>query len=204
MKNLITVAALAALAGTAYGQVFNEIGDATDTPPGQSVTNGTMTIVGNDGGNEADVYGFSWGGGSLTMDTFGSTFDTQLHLFDIAGNGIGENDDSSNGGSGLESQISLNLAAGSYLIGITSFNNDAQDAAGLDIFGFTNTFNDDAGNFIQGPESNGHGVLAQWDAQGFGSGDYVIHFSSPVNAVPAPGAMALLGLGGLAAIRRRR
>lgn len=204
MKNVLAIAALVAVAGAANAQVYNEMGDATDTPPGQSVTNGTTSIVGTNLGNDADVYGFSWGGGSLTMDTFGGggAFDTQLHLFDIAGNGIGENDDSGNGGSGLESQISLNLAAGSYLIGITSFNNDAVDAGNLPVFGFTNTFNDDLGNFIQGPEGNG--PLAGWDLGGGGSGAYVITFSSAVNAVPAPGALALFGLGGIAAIRRRR
>ncbi|MDQ7012603.1 MAG: DVUA0089 family protein [Planctomycetota bacterium] len=205
MKNVLAIAALVAVAGSANAQVFNEIGDATDTPPGQSVTNGTTSIMGTNMGADADVYGFSWGGGSLTIDSFGGAdgFDTQLHLFDGNGNGIGENDDSSNGGTGLESQISLNLAAGIYLIGITEFNNDAQDAGGNDIFGFTNTYLDDLGNFIQGLE--GGGALAQWDGSSFGSGGrYVINFSSPVNAVPAPGAMALLGLGGIAAIRRRR
>ncbi len=199
----IALTAFMFLAGTAANaQVFMEIGDATDTPPGQSVDNGTTSIIGFNAGNDADVYGFSWSGGILTIDSFGSTFDTQLHLFDIAGNGIGENDDSSNGGGGLESQISLDLAAGVYLIGMTAFNNDAQDAGGNDIFGFTNTYFDLLGNFIQGLE--GGGALAQWDNMAGATGDYVIHFSSAVNAVPAPGALALLGLGGLVATRRRR
>ncbi len=202
MKNVLAIAALVAVAGSANAQVYNEVGDATDTPPGQSVTNGTTSILGFTDGVDSDVYGFSWGGGILTIDTFGTAYDTQLHLFDIAGNGIGENDDSVNG-AGLDSQISLDLGAGIYLIGITEFNNDAQDVGGNDIFGFTNTYTDLLGNLIQGLE--GGGALAQWDGAIFGGGgDYVINFSSAVNAVPAPGALALLGLGGIAAIRRRR
>lgn len=200
MKNVFAIAALVAAAGSvANGQIFNEIGDATDVLPGQSVTNGTLQIVGFNGGGDNDVFAFSWSGGDLVIDSRDAGFDTQLHLFDYSGNGIGENDDSV--AYGLNSEIALTLAAGNYLIGITSFNNDAIDGAALPIFGFTNTFSDNNGNFIQGPEGNG--TLAAWDGLSDG-GDYNIYFSSAVNAIPAPGAMALLGLGGIAAIRRRR
>ena len=200
MKNVLAIAALVAAAGTvANGQIFNEIGDATDVLPGQSVTNGTLQIVGFNGGGDNDVFAFNWSGGDLVIDARDAGFDTQLHLFDYSGNGIGENDDSVN--YGLNSEIALTLAAGNYLIGITSFNNDALDGAALPIFGFTNTFSANNGNFIQGPEGNG--TLAAWDGLSDG-GDYNIYFSSAVNAIPAPGAMALLGLGGIAAIRRRR
>lgn len=204
MKNVLAIAAVVAAAGAvANGQVYMESGDATDMTPGQSVSTFTTQIQGlTSDVSDADVYGFSWSGGVLTIDTFGTAYDTQLHLFDIAGNGIGENDDSVNG-AGLDSQISLDLPAGSYMIGITGFNQDALDGSGLDVFGFTNTFSDLAGNFIQGPEGNG--PLGGWDSNNSNySGDYVINFSARVSAVPAPGAMALLGLGGIAAIRRRR
>lgn len=200
MKNVLAIAALVAAAGTvANGQIFNEIGDATDVLPGQSVTNGTLQIVGFNGGGDNDVFAFNWSGGDLVIDSRDAGFDTQLHLFDYSGNGIGENDDSV--AYGLNSEIALTLAAGNYLIGITEFNFDAIDAAALPIFGFTNTFSDNNGNLIQGPEGNG--TLAGWDGLSDG-GDYNIYFSSAVNAIPAPGAMALLGLGGIAAIRRRR
>ena len=72
-----------------------ESGDATDLLPGQSVADGTTSISGSlgAGGDITDLYAFTWVGGILTIDTIGSAFDTQLHLFDGAGFGIGENDD---------------------------------------------------------------------------------------------------------------
>ena len=204
MKTILSNAALAATAGSASAAVFNEIGDATDLQPGQNVANGTTSIAGlNDGGEDVDLYAFAWGGGALVIDTVGSSWDTQLHLFDFAGNGIGENDDSA--GSSPQSEIALDLVAGFYLVAITEFNNDAVDAGGLPIFGFTNTFSADNGNFIQGLEGNG--PLAGWDLGFFGTpvgGDYVINFSSAVDAIPAPGTAGLIGLAGLAAVRRRR
>jgi len=199
-----SIAAIAIIAGasSASASVYMEMGDATDVLPGQNVANGTTSIAGlNDGGGDPDVYAFAWSGGPLVIDAGGSSFDTQLHLFDFAGNGIAENDDSGN--FGLQSEIALNLSAGNYLIGITGFNNDALDGGGNPVFGFNNTFNDDNGNFIQGPEGNG--PLAGWDdANSAGGGDYSINFSSAVNAIPAPGAAALIGVAGLAATRRRR
>ena len=90
-----------------------------------------------------------------------------------------------------------------YLLGITEFNNDAVDANNLPVFGFNNTFNDLNGNFIQGPEGNG--PLAGWDGGGGdGPGDYQINFSAPVNVPEPASAIALLGLGAVAAVRRRR
>lgn len=200
MKKTSMLLAVLLAGSAASAQTYSESGDATDTPPGQSVTDGTVRIEGNDHGDDADVYAFNWSGGILTIDTAGTGHDTQLHLFNFDGSGIGENDDSV--AYGLQSEISLDLAAGNYLIGITEFNKDAIGANGIAMFGFTNTYNDLNGNFIQGLE--GGDFLASWDT-GFGSGgDYGINFSAPVNAIPAPGAIALLGLGGLAATRRRR
>ena len=204
MSKLICTAAVfgLAMAGAANATIFNEVGDATDLQPGQNVANGTTGISGLvDGGLDVDLYAFAWGGGALVIDSVGATWDTQLHLFDFAGNGIGENDDSV--ASSPQSEIALNLAAGFYLIGISAFNNDAIDAAALPVFGFSNTFSDDNGNFIQGPEGNG--PLAGWDGANFNEGgDYRINFSVPVDAIPTPGAAGLLGLAGLAAVRRRR
>lgn len=202
MKKILSIGAIVAIAGAADASVFNEIGDATDLQPGQDVVNGTTSISGlTVSTSDVDLYAFAWGGGSLVIDSAGSSFDTQLHLFDFAGNGIAENDDSA--AFSPQSEIALNLAAGNYLIGMTDFNNDAVDGAALPVFGFTNTFNDDNGNFIQGPEGNG--PLAGWDSSGFNTGGtYSINFSAAVDRVPAPGAAGLLALGGLIAARRRR
>jgi hypothetical protein len=154
-------------------------------------------------GTDVDLFRYNWGGGVLTLNTFSppNLVDPQLHLFDGTGVGIGENDDAA----GLQSEISLNLAAGAYLIGISSFNNDALDAVNGSVFGFTNTFDDLNGNFIQGPEP-GAGLLAGWDNETSASpGSYVISFSSPTVTVPEPSLTALLSLGlVVTAFARRR
>ncbi len=53
-------------------------------------------------------------GSSLTFDTFGSSFDTQLAIFSFGGDLIQEND---NAGEGLQSQVSIpeGLDAGTYI-----------------------------------------------------------------------------------------
>ena len=193
-----TGVALALIAcSTSSAQVFNEVGDATDLLPGQLVTVGTTQIVGTVDAGDPDLYAFDWTGGELVIDTLGSDFDTQLHLFDGAGFGIGENDDAV----GLLSELAFDLDAGNYFIGITGFNNDALDENGNPIFGFNNTFNDLNGNFIQGPEGNG--ALAAWDGGG-GAGSYNINFSAPVGVPEPTSAFVLLGALGSAMIRRRR
>ncbi len=194
---------------SAHAITYFEAGDTGDLAGTAQAIGAADDISGGltAGSDDVDLYSFIWGGGVLSIDTDGSSFDTQLHLFDALGNGIAENDDGS--GLGLLSAISLDLAAGTYLLGITDFNNDAVDAGGNPIFGFSNTFDDLAGNFIQGPEGNG--PLAGWDGGNFGgSGEYVINFSATTSAPPTgvaePGTLLMLGAGllGFAATRRRK
>ena len=187
---------------TANAQIVNEIGDAPGLLPGQAVGPSTTQIIGDNLDGTEDLFSFIWGGGDLTIDTFGSDFDTQLHLFDGAGAGIGENDDS--GFIGVQSEIALNLAAGSYFIGLTGFNNDALDSSGADIFGFTNTFDDLNGNTIQGPEDSPAGVLAGWSGGG-DTGNYNINFSSAVSvSVPEPSSTIVCGMFASCVLLRRR
>ena len=89
----------------------------------------------------------------------------------------------------------IELAAGSYWIGITPFNGFAA--------------NGQTGVAIS---STGDGVAAQANpAGGFGFGpyqmteaNYAYSLEGDLGAVPAPGALALLGLAGIASRRRRK
>ncbi|TVQ62102.1 MAG: PEP-CTERM sorting domain-containing protein [Phycisphaerales bacterium] len=138
--------------------------------------------------------GVQGGPGNYVMDTLGSNFDTMLGLYDQAGNLITFNDDFG----GLQSLIDvdadtafLGLDVGEYFLAITRFNTD---------FGAT--------DFDVNPLSTA--AAGDWElsingdlvASGFLDVGEVAWVSFTV--VPAPGAMALLALGGLVATRRRR
>ncbi len=119
-----TLASVAALSVCqAEAGVYTEVGDAGITvATAQGVGSNTTQINGalhyNDG---ADVYKFNWNGGVFSADTYGSPFDTMLHLFDMSGNVIAFNDDYP---WCCNSYISTGLASGQYLLGITYFPNN--------------------------------------------------------------------------------
>lgn len=139
-------------------------------------------------------------GAQFSIDTFGSAFDTELGLYNQAGNLLFNNDDAQ---STLQSEIDLSgavydgandlilsgLSVGTYYIALGGFNT---------IYGATG-FGVTAGN------ANGDYLLnlggAQVSAGTLGAGQ-IQWYSFEI--VPAPGAAGLLALGGLAAVRRRR
>jgi len=134
---------------------------------------------------EVTWYSFDVTGGAgaqpWSIDTLGSTNtggsfgddDTELGLFDSAGNLIASNDDEDFGAgiltSLLDSATVGALADGTYYVAVGSFNTE-------------------------------YGANFDATSTSTAVGTNVVNF----NFVPAPASAALLGLGGLAAIRRRR
>ncbi len=122
---------------------------------------------------------------TLLISTIGSTTpgaDGQLMVVDGSGTDVLAWDDDS--GVDLLPALQLfNLSAGTYYIGVSAF---------PDITALDNAVDNDI--LFDGLDANGLAHTENFDYK----------LSIAVNIVPAPGAVALLGLGGLAAARRRR
>jgi hypothetical protein len=206
MRTLLTASVVVALAGTASAQTWVEMGDAGQDGVGAAqatVGSGALDTITGTVGLDVDLFqiritdvaGFS----ASTIG--GAGFDTQLFLFAADGTGITENDDSG----GLQSLINSDgllgsgATAGIYYLALTSFNNQPIDGDGLGMFGFSTW----PGSGDQRMPST-MGSLVSWDGSGFEEGDYSIRLTGAEYSVPAPASLALLGLGGLAAARRRR
>lgn len=206
-KVLLAGAAVLALSGVALGDIWNEVGDAGgDTGVGSAqITVGSGPLdeirgaVGVD--DIVDLYGiritdFTQFRASVVG---GATWDTQLFLFNADGTGQVENDDFS----GLQSEITNQgvFSNGIYYLGITRWNADPRNANGETLFGFDTWPGNDPG---QRRPIEGRGPVASWTSSTAGA-EYTIFLSgASFQEVPAPGAFALLGLGGIAAAGRRR
>ena len=120
--------AFASLSSGVYAQTWTETGDAGETLNDYQITSGSgsiTTITGSIATDmDADVYRIHLDGGVFTATTVGNgtTLDTILALFTLDGDKLVDNDDASSGVS--QSTITYTpLAAGDYLIGISSYNN---------------------------------------------------------------------------------
>lgn len=230
MKTLL-VASLATaglLTAGASAQSWTEIGDAGDIISGVQNTVGTGPLTTISGAtstsdtvdaycititNPADFYATA----ASVIDPLASvTWDTRLWLFDSSGNVLLGNDDTFS--DGLQSTLSdpgtftgltgggvnptasgISLTAGDYILVISGYNYDALDASGSAIITLSGLFSE-----LHGPNA-GTGPLASWGGTLFGSGSYTLALNGATYCqVPAPGALALLGLVGLAGTRRRR
>ncbi len=150
------------------------------------------------GGEGADVYLIMiCDEANFSASTIGGVpFDSQLFLFNADGTGQVHNDDFT----GLDSKITSQgvFSNGIYALAITPFNSDPLDSSSTAVFGFSTWPGPDS----QQRMANTTTPFVSWTGDP-DSGAYRITLTGAC-FVPAPGAATLLGLGGLAAARRRR
>lgn len=204
-KALLAGAAVLAMSGAALGDVWNEVGDAGDLLNTAQITIGTGSldaINGDHGTSDVDLYCIRIldPGRFIATTTGGTSFDTQLFLFGADGRGVSHNDDNPNGG--LQSRLTGQFvqAPGIYYLAISRYNRDPVDGAGALIWA-NSPF-----NVERAPDGPGAAnPLAGWVNSNTAGGAYTIFLEGAgFCEVPAPGALALLGLGGLTLAGRRR
>ncbi|MCA9294217.1 MAG: hypothetical protein KDA20_10425 [Phycisphaerales bacterium] len=227
-------AGLALLSGTAIAGTWVEVGDAADALSGYQLTNGVGSLDAIDGatsttgGDWVDAYCIKivdpLAFFASTSDLVGpgsASFDTRLFLFDInTGAPLLMNDDrtgstpsfrsllsgpsfwAANGGGAATTDNPQEVVAGQdYILAIAGYSNMVEDAALVDNFTVDTTF---AFSNLYGPNPAA-GAPDHWEnATGDASGTYHIALAGVTYSVPAPGALTLLGAGGLVAFRRRR
>ena len=207
----LCVAAMVA-PSTAHAVIWFEVGDAGQNGPSQAqvpIGSGPLNEIQGelDPGSDVDVYQilitdyqnfYCYGNGPL---------DTMLWLFKPDGTGQVANDDWDPDGDGQNIQYggvitSQGLTSnGVYYLGISRFNNRPLDAANEPIFGRDVYPGPDPQQWMPNPLA---GAFDHWTGTANGPGGvYKMRFTGG-GFVPAPGALALLGLAGLARSRRRR
>ena len=199
MKKITMVAAVAAAAGAACGQGFYE--DFEGGIPG------SWSVIDNAGGGVVWMTNADWGDGNYTngsglaaevnSDSAGTAeFDTELvtHSFVVPA------------GSALELTANymnfayldffdIDINVGSGWVNLLSWNEDHG--------GFFSTPGEDISIDLSGYAGNSANVrFHYYDPNSF-DWDWYVQIDN-VAVTPAPSALALLGLGGLAAARRRR
>lgn len=181
------------LATGANAAIHTELGASNFLSAAEVVGSGINQINGSIGnGDEGDLFRVTFAtGGTLTIST-SSSIDPEIFLFSASGGGIGSDDDS---GPGIESLLTVSIAAGTYYIGIGDFNTAAQDTDGT--------------QWTSGSPPGSFGTLNFIQNTSFiDGGNYSIYLSLTTGeaGVPEPMTLGLLGAGliGLGAAARRR
>ena len=218
MKTLFAVVAVAGLAASANAVVVSEVGDAGLIPfaPAQDVS-GTANSLDRldgallpDGSQDVDVYRITIANPAQfsAIVSGGTLTDTTIYLFNLNGTGIAKNDDID--GTNFLSAFPVgnanyaSLPAGDYLFAISIF--------GVIPFSVTpptllsqNIFDVNQFTGVTPPVNPANPVLDWAQVSSFvEGGSYQVTFTGVTTNVPAPSALALVGLGGLVAGRRRR
>lgn len=192
---------------------FNEVGDTGQTlSTAQTVGEGSDQISGTiSSSTDVDLYKLSLPSGSFSASTQGgSSFDTELYLFDSIGKGIVFNDDVT--GFSAPSFIQATLAAGDYYLAITGWDN-APISSGGKIFPDNSFIGSAVNNGLQGPNGpGGSGILTSWveGQTNQNGGPYTIFLSpstsmsQPATSVPEPITVIGTVIGGIVALRMRK
>ncbi len=206
---LLTTAILSTLAASAQATFlptpsYAETGDAGQTlataQNAGAFPGGASTITGTIGsGTDADLYFFTLSAATSlqftvtsTSLTFGGSLDGALFLFDSTGHALFANDDSS-GANINPSLTALNLAAGTYYLGISLSGNEPVNSNNQLLF---------AGGLSTSTRGAATGVNPTTEATFNGNvgvaetGTYSIGLS----AVPEPSTNAALAVGALASL----
>lgn len=181
MKKFVAIAALVAAAGVATADIHNEIGDAGAALAPQA----TGAISGN---VLTQINGMGYSDPGFTV------YDVDSFVVHINGNWSA----STLGSTSWDTMLFLSDLAGNLL----AFNDD---------FGSLQSFISGtlaAGDYVLSINaysySYGSTPIVDPNTSGAGSTPYTINLDGMTTVAPTPGSLALLGLGGLAAARRRR
>ncbi|MEZ4651657.1 MAG: DVUA0089 family protein [Candidatus Eisenbacteria bacterium] len=181
MKKMVVLAlGLLCVSNVAMAASWSENGDAGDLPGTAQVPEGSGaldSISGSIASNgDADMYCISvpTSGGFVASTCGGATIDTQLWVFNLDGSGVSFNDDDPSG-CGLQSTVTGTFlpGPGQYLIAISSYSNDALNAAGQEIWADSPFAEERA------PDGAGAGdpFVVSWNGAGSSSGAYTIFLS---------------------------
>ena len=200
-------------AGALHAQTYNETGDAganlsgaqgTGATSGQALTTISGSILNGFDGDFFYITVSNPAAFSITT-VGGSTLDTMLFLFTLAGNPVFLNDDAP-GGASLQSNLPAgtfsSLAAGTYIVGISLSGAEPINSGNQPLFA-DGVFSTD----IRGPRPGALGPVTGVTGATFSeTGAYSITLTGAQTAIPEPSSLVLLagsGIGTLLLLRRR-